>query len=291
MLLAANSVLSNGYVTLKSAFTQSFPSVDYNVTYARRRLLQMPLACIRIEFDSGVSECFLTEHHPNANYSSLQALIKGIMQNNNFTKSDPISKEVVKSLLGLCQSDRERECLRYTVFKASGLSATQMRKQYGFESMIERSKVVDTALQHAKYIRESIEELAKSKDRSVLKVLAIASDESDSSTDESTDDDDQDATGDQEPQQQFEAVQHDVAKLVEIVRSSFFNYFEIVERLPGCPLSNSSLLELVKPELPREGNDQLLISYEAFCLDEELNATIRLREVNTINGEIVTDSG
>lgn len=55
MLLAANSVLSNGYVTLKSAFTQSFPSVDYNVTYARRRLLQMPLACIRIEFDSGVS--------------------------------------------------------------------------------------------------------------------------------------------------------------------------------------------------------------------------------------------
>lgn len=210
------------------------------------------------------------------------------MQKNNFTKCDPISKEVVKSLLS--QSDRERECLRYTVFKASGLSATQMRKQYGFESMNERSKVVDTALQHAKYIRESIEVLAKSKDRSVLKVLAIASDESDSITDESTDDDDQDATGDQEPQQQFEAVQHDVAKLVEIVRSSLFNYFEIVERLPGCPLSNSSLLELVKPELPREENDQLLISYEAFCLDEELHATIRLREVNTINGEIVTDS-
>ena len=99
MLLAANSVLNNGYVTLKSAFTQSFPSIDYYVTYARRRLLQMPLACVCIQFDSGISECFLTEHHPNSNYGSLQALIKRIMQKNHSTRCDPISKEAVKSLL------------------------------------------------------------------------------------------------------------------------------------------------------------------------------------------------
>ena len=167
-----------------------------------------------------------------------------------------------------------------------------MRKQYGFESMNERSKVVDSAVQHAKYIRESIEELAKSKDRSVLKALAIANDESDSSTDESTDDDNQDAGDDQEESHQqsdIEVVQNNVPKLVEIVRSSFFNYFEIVERLRNCTPSNS-LLELVKPELTQEENDQLLISHEAFCLDEELNANIRSRQVNVINGEIVTDS-
>ena len=68
---------------------------------------------------------------------------------------------------------------------------------------------------------------------------------------------------------------------MEIVRSSFFNYFEIVEHLRSCPPSNS-LLELVKPELTQEENDQLLISHEAFCLDEELIANIRSREVNVI---------
>ena len=55
MLHVANIVLHDGYVTLKSAFTASFPFIEYNVTYARRRLLQMPLACIRIEHYAGLS--------------------------------------------------------------------------------------------------------------------------------------------------------------------------------------------------------------------------------------------
>ena len=134
MLEVANTILRDGYVTLKSAFTRNFPSVDYNVTYARRRLLQMPVVCVRVDYSSGVSEYFLLENYPNANYGSIQALIKSIMQKNSSSKGDPISKDVVKSLLSLCQSDRERECLRYTVYKASGLSATQTRKRYGFES-------------------------------------------------------------------------------------------------------------------------------------------------------------
>ena len=102
------------------------------------------------------------------------------MHKNSSSNSDPISKDVVKSLLGLCQSDRERECLRYTVLKASELSATQVCKRYGFQSMNERSKVVDDTLQHAKYIRESINELAKSRDHSMLKALGIPSDAVDS---------------------------------------------------------------------------------------------------------------
>ena len=61
MLRVANIILRDGYLTLKSAFIESFPTVEYNVTYARRRFLQMPLACIRVNYRAGVSECFLIE--------------------------------------------------------------------------------------------------------------------------------------------------------------------------------------------------------------------------------------
>ena len=291
MLHVANIVLHDGYITIKSAFTESFPSVEYNVTYARRRLLQMPLACIRVEYRAGVSDCFLIECYPNANYSSIQALIKSVMQKNSSSNSNPISKDVVKSLLSLCQSDRKHECLRFTVFKASGLSATQIRKQCGFESMTERSKVVEDTLQHAKYIRESIDKFAKSKDHSMLKALGVPSDavDSDSSTDQSTDDE-QSADDLSESDQQMESVQYDLPTLVEIARNSLFNFFEIAEQLNKCLLSHSRVLELLKPELTQEEYNQLQISYEAFCLDEQLNAEIKLREANAINGDIVTDS-
>lgn len=67
-----------------------------------------------------------------------------------------LSKDVVKLLLGMCQSDREHECIRYSVFKASGLSQTQVRKLYGFERMNCRSTGVENVLKHTEYIRQSI---------------------------------------------------------------------------------------------------------------------------------------
>ena len=291
MLRVANIVLRDGYVTLKNAFTDSFPSVEYNVTYARRRFLQMPLACIRVDYRAGISECFLIEYYPSANYSSIQALIKTIMQKNNSSNSDPISKDVVKSLLSLCQSDRERECLRFAVFKGSGLSATQARKRYGFESMSRRSKAVEDALQHAKYIRESIDDLAQSKDHSMLKALGIPSGDidSDSGSDQSTDDE-QSEFNLSESDQQIETVQYDLPAILEITRNSLFNFFEIAEQLKKCPLSHSSILDLLKPELTQEECNQLQISYEAYCVDEQLNAEMKSRDVNAINGDIVTDS-
>ena len=291
MLHVANIVLRDGYVILKGAFTDSFPTIEYSSAHARRRFLQMPLACIRVDYHAGVSECVLIEYHPNTNYSSTQALIKSVIQRNSSSNSDPISKDVVKSLLSLCQSDRERECLRFTVFKASGLSATQVRKRYGFQSMNERSKVVEDTLQHAKYIRESIDGLAKSRDLSMLKSLGISSDavDSDSSTDESTDDE-QNLDDLAESDQRNESVQYDSSTLVEITRSSLFNFFEMAERLDKCPFPHSTLLELVKPELTQEEYSQLQISYEAFCLDERLNTEMKTREADAINGDIVSES-
>ena len=123
----------------------------------------------------------------------------------------------------------------------------------------------------------------------MLKAIGIRSDDvdSDSSSDQSTDDEN-DLT---EPdEQQFELVEYDTPKLVEIARNSLFNFIEIIEHLQRCPLSHSALLELLNCELSKEEYDQLQISYEAFCLDQELNAEIKSREANTIKRKIVTVS-
>ena len=56
-------------------------------------------------------------------------------------------------MLRLYQSERERECARYAVFKAPGLSATQAIKQFGFESMTQWTKKVEDIMTHVEYIR------------------------------------------------------------------------------------------------------------------------------------------
>ena len=44
-----------------------------------------------------------------------------------------VDKLMVQQLLSLAQSNRQRECIRYTVFRASGMSQTQACKTYGFQ--------------------------------------------------------------------------------------------------------------------------------------------------------------
>lgn len=251
-------------------------------------LLQMPLVCLRIDFDSGTSESFLVEHLEGCNYESLQSLIQNVLKKNSSAMaSPPVSKDLVKSLLGICQSDRERECIKYTMFKASGLSSTQIRKQYGFEGMIRRSKKVEGAIMHSKHIRESIERLARIEKKAVLRSMGVHISDTDSSSDESTDDSDDDVTCHRN--ENLSMVNHstDPATVIEAVRKSLFNYFEIVEHYP---IAYSSLLEIVTPELSKEELQQLQVSYEAFCIDSQLDDEERQREVNSVNGVIVSDS-
>ena len=61
----------------------------------------------------------------------------------------------------------------YAVFRASGISATQARKHFGFENMLERSRRVEACIDHAVFIRKAVDKLARSKERSVLMSLGI----------------------------------------------------------------------------------------------------------------------
>ena len=74
------------------------------------------------------------------------ACFANALQTTKVSNSVSIDKAHVKALLGLARSDRERELIRYSVFKASGLSATSARKKFGFESMYARSHRVARAI-------------------------------------------------------------------------------------------------------------------------------------------------
>lgn len=73
----------------------------------------------------------LVEFVEGTNYSKF-ALFADAMVGD---EKSPISKAEVKSLLGVAQSDRERKLIRYSIFKASGLSYTAARKAFGFQDM------------------------------------------------------------------------------------------------------------------------------------------------------------
>ena len=49
LLTVAKQIVANGYIRLNEAFSISSPSIKYKSTDAKRKLLQMPLAVIRIK--------------------------------------------------------------------------------------------------------------------------------------------------------------------------------------------------------------------------------------------------
>ena len=60
------------------------------------------------------------------------------------------ARNMIRPIISLAQSDRERELVRYTAVKASGLSATAARKHFGFQNMAEKSQRVEACIKEAR---------------------------------------------------------------------------------------------------------------------------------------------
>ena len=124
LLLVANSILSDGYVKLSTAFHSAFPDVTYHAINAKRKLLKMPIAALRVgNTASGTSCVYLFEHSESVNYHQLLQLLNHYHEKDS-SSSVSITKADIRDILSLTTSDEERELIRYGVWKASGLSAT-----------------------------------------------------------------------------------------------------------------------------------------------------------------------
>ena len=99
-------------------------------------------------------------------------------------KTATLEKSMVKMLLSIAQSDRERECVRYTIYKASGMTPTALRQAFGFENMKLRETKVEEAVYEIQKIHETFFNLAAVEDEALLMRFGIKV-QADSSSDDS----------------------------------------------------------------------------------------------------------
>ena len=76
-------------------------------------------------------------------------------------------------MLTLAQSDRERELVKYTAFKTSGLTASAAGHRYGFDNMSERTARVEACIEECLHIRESINSLSEDQEAATMQLLGI----------------------------------------------------------------------------------------------------------------------
>ena len=126
----------------------------------------------------------MLEHCHGVDYSKMSMVINGIVSSCTTENPHALEKDSVKMLLSLAESDRERECIRYTIFKASGMSATRARCHHGFEQMAERTAQVEKAMVQVQQIRETVKDIAKIQNKALLSSFGISI-ESSNSSDES----------------------------------------------------------------------------------------------------------
>lgn len=115
------------------------PPVDYTPAHAKRLLLQIPIAAIRINGFAALL-CDI-----QANTTMLKSLLD---KQKKQSCDNSLSKDYLKDLIALCSSDKERDCLKYAVAKASRASAKEMRTRYGIQNFNTKVKQVEEAISH-----------------------------------------------------------------------------------------------------------------------------------------------
>ena len=83
------------------------------------------------------------------------------------TSTPSLTKVELNQLLVLAQSDREKELVRYTAFRASGLSLSSARRHFGFDNLSEWVAKVEGCIQEAECIRKCIETLSKVQEKAI----------------------------------------------------------------------------------------------------------------------------
>ena len=174
MLSVAMHVAKEGYCMLAEGFKLAFPRQYYKTNIAISRLLQMPLVAIRVGAPESVRAVwFLLEYVQGVNYSNFSLLCQTLLKPNSRSSTSGLNKKAIRNLLGLAHSDRERELIRYTAFKSSGMTATAARHHFRFESMNDRVERVEDCIEEARNIREVIDELSQVQDEAVLIALGV----------------------------------------------------------------------------------------------------------------------
>ena len=109
---------------------------------------------------------YIMEYIPEVNYNHLMSLVNTLLQQK---PSVPVfSKDELKGLLKIAWSDREKECIRYATWRASGLSASAARKRFGFDNLPERTDRVQQAMEEARSICETVASMTRTQEETAF---------------------------------------------------------------------------------------------------------------------------
>ena len=218
-------VYEQGYCMLPEAYRLVSGDVKYTAEHARRKLIQMPLVAICIgDPITGHAFTILMEKFSGTDYSKFGAILNGLVSVKPAV-GDSLRKSVVKMLLSVAQSDHERNCLRYAIYCASGMTPTDIRRKYGFQGMAARASEVDEALSEIQHIREAIHDLASVEDRALLEVLGIPPESNYSSSSEA----DEDLNSEPLFGDSLQGILDSVKDIPQLLFDCHYNWFEFMD--------------------------------------------------------------
>lgn len=243
-------------------FKSSFQSVTYHTLNAKRRLLQMPLVALRIcNAMSGMGELYLMEKIPGVDCEHLAEFLT--QTNARVTFKPGMTKDELKQLFTLTQTERERELIRYAIFNSSGTTPTEIRRTLGFECMKDRAARVESCIKNTREVFESIDNLAQAQEMALLDCLGYASETSSESSDGECE------IGDSTnaPHCSFNSVTEN-SVLLNILIESNLNWFEFVERVEentNPSMMDRFFLQLPSLDLTKQQLELVVQSHRAFA--------------------------
>ena len=300
----AARILERGYVALSDAYKSAFPDTQYRSQNALQLFLQMPLAGVHLGTPkSGKSAWYLLEYVQDVNYVQLVQFLEAIVITRK-SSLPSINKSELKALLGLAQSDRERELIRYSVFQSSGLTATGARKHLGLEDMQRRRDKIHACIEEAREIRETIDKLSQVQDIALLNAMGYSDVLSCTSESEQEDMLETNVESHTSPESREEeccipAVAHTFDTLLGVLKDGLYNWFVVVDFVENyadaySPLPDTAthLEELYihasTLQLAPQEKKNLMSSYAAFKASAPSPHDCRIAAL--LNGEIVSDS-
>ena len=132
----------------------------------------MPLVAIRLQC---CKELYLMEKVDGLDYEKLVKFMNAQMQHR---PEEGMFKDELRKLMLIAESERERQCIRYAVYKSSCATSSEARRKYGFDRMDEKAAQVEACIKQAEEIHLAVDELARTQDKCLLESLGIQDDSS-----------------------------------------------------------------------------------------------------------------
>ena len=281
----SQAILSNGICCLSNLFKVCFPNVTYKSFSARRKVLHIPCVVFPV-----CNQLYIMEKVDGLNYVHLSEFLTSKLTAAQAKQG--MTKDDLQNLLLIASSDKERECIKYAVYKSSGYTPTRARREYGLDNMANRASKVESSISDSIEIMHAYDDLLEIQERTLVdcygkdEIIDDTADLSDESSEENS------VTDGSQGDEDSMAVSLSKSALLDILIQSEYNWFTFIEQLHemNYNVSDADLEDFIS-SLPmnldkRELAVQSHRAYVASKIDFKENERIS----RCINGEVVTDT-